>query len=48
MDDNNLDNIRTPRYTQISTFMRLPYNDYRNSTTLNEIDIGLIGIPFDG
>ena len=48
MDDNNLDNIRTPRYTQISTFMRLPYNDYRTSTNLNEVDIGLIGIPFDG
>jgi len=44
-------NITTPRYTQIPTFMRLPYTDHRTTDFVRpdpEIDIGLIGIPFDG
>ncbi len=32
-----------PRYTGIPTFMRTPY-----TTDLSEIDIALIGVPFDG
>ncbi|OEC34024.1 guanidinopropionase [Pseudomonas cuatrocienegasensis] len=32
-----------PRYTGIATFMRTPY-----SPTLAEVDIALVGIPFDG
>ena len=32
-----------PRYTGIPTFMRTPF-----TTDLSEIDIALIGVPFDG
>src|SRR5713101_4759406 len=32
-----------PRYTGIPTFMRAPYRE-----DLTGIDIGLIGVPFDG
>ena len=32
-----------PRYTGIPTFFHLPYNEQ-----LNEVDIGIIGLPFDG
>ena len=39
-------NMFTPRYTQIPTFMRVPYIDGHFDTTI--IDIGLIGVPFDG
>ncbi|MFC6669258.1 hypothetical protein [Marinobacterium aestuariivivens] len=35
--------IQSPRYSEIATFMRAPrVND------LSQVDIGLIGIPFDG
>ena len=37
------DPSRQPRYVGISTFARLPYYN-----TLENIDIGIIGIPFDG
>ena len=32
-----------PRYTGLPTFMRAPYRE-----DLNEVDIGLVGVPFDG
>ena len=34
-----------PRFAGIATFMRLPYVDPRDA---NEVDIGLIGVPWDG
>lgn len=37
------DPITAPRYTGLPTFMRVPYTE-----NLSEVDIGLIGIPFDG
>ena len=37
------DPIKRPRYLGIPTFMRAPYRE-----DLSEVDIGLIGIPFDG
>ena len=32
-----------PRYTGIPTFMRTPF-----ANALDNVDIGLIGVPFDG
>ncbi len=32
-----------PRYTGLPTFMRVPYEE-----SLEQVDIGLIGVPFDG
>src|SRR4051812_33275068 len=32
-----------PRYTGISTFFRTPHTE-----SLGEVDIGVIGVPFDG
>ena len=32
-----------PRYTGLPTFMRVPYREYPAG-----INIGLIGVPFDG
>ena len=37
------DPIQRPRYTGIPTFMRAPQTE-----TWDDIDIGLIGVPFDG
>jgi guanidinopropionase len=37
------DLMQQPRYTGIATFMRAPY-----SHDLDNVDIGLIGVPFDG
>ena len=37
------DPITRPRYTGLPTFMRAPYRE-----SLSDIDIGLIGVPFDG
>jgi guanidinopropionase len=37
------DPIQRPRYTGLATFMRAPYRE-----TWQGIDIGLIGVPFDG
>lgn len=37
------DPISRPRYTGIPTFFRCPYSE-----DLSQVDIGLIGIPFDG
>ena len=37
------DPITHPRYTGIPTFMRAPYRE-----DFNGVDIGLIGVPFDG
>ena len=34
-----------PRFAGIATFMRLPYVDPRNA---DDVDIGLIGVPWDG
>ena len=34
---------RQPRYTGIPTFFRLPYTD-----DLSTVDIGIVGVPFDG
>jgi guanidinopropionase len=41
-----LSGMVVPRFAGISTFMRLPHIDPQRS--LAEIDIGLLGIPFDG
>ena len=38
-----IDPIQRPRYTGIPTFMRAPQTE-----TWDDIDIGLIGVPFDG
>ena len=37
------DPMQRPRYTGLPTFMRAPYRE-----DFNDVDIGLIGIPFDG
>lgn len=37
------DPISRPRYTGLPTFMRAPYQE-----NLDNVDIGLIGVPFDG
>lgn len=37
------DPIQRPRYTGIPTFMRAPQNE-----TWDDVDIGLVGVPFDG
>ena len=37
------DPMQRPRYTGLPTFMRAPYRE-----SLSEIDIGMIGVPFDG
>ncbi len=37
------DPITRPRYTGIPTFFRCPYSE-----DLNQVDIGVIGVPFDG
>ena len=37
------DLMQQPRYTGIATFMRAPY-----SQDLDNVDIGLVGVPFDG
>lgn len=37
------DPIQRPRYTGIPTFMRAPHSD-----TWDNVDIGLVGVPFDG
>ena len=35
--------ITRPRYTGLPTFLRVPYAE-----SLGDVDIGLIGVPFDG
>ena len=40
---NEQDPITRPRYTGLPTFMRAPYRE-----SLDDVDIGLIGVPFDG
>ena len=37
------DPMARPRYTGMPTFMRAPYRE-----DLEGVDIGLIGVPFDG
>ena len=37
------DPMARPRYTGLATFMRAPYRE-----DLVGVDIGLIGVPFDG
>ena len=37
------DPITRPRYTGLATFMRAPYKP-----DLNDVELGLIGVPFDG
>ena len=39
----NYDQQQLPRYSGIATFMRCPYQP-----SLEGVDIGLIGVPFDG
>ena len=43
MVDNLYDAMNEPRYCGIPTFMRTPY-----ITDLNDLDIALLGIPYDG
>jgi len=35
--------FRSPRFAQLSTFMRLPY-----TTEIDGLDVAIVGIPFDG
>src|SRR5262245_15161603 len=37
------DQMTQPRFTGLATFMRAPFE-----TSLEQVDIGLIGVPFDG
>ena len=37
------DPIQRPRYTGVPTFMRAPYRE-----DWTQLDIGLVGVPFDG
>ena len=37
------DPIQRPRYTGIPTFMRAPHSE-----NWDNVDIGLVGVPFDG
>ena len=37
------DPITRPRYTGLATFLRAPYSE-----SLDDVDVGLIGVPFDG
>ncbi|MDH3378323.1 MAG: arginase family protein, partial [Gammaproteobacteria bacterium] len=37
------DPMQRPRYTGLPTFMRAPYSEQ-----WSDIDVGLVGIPFDG
>ena len=37
------DPIQRPRYTGVPTFLRAPYEE-----ALDNVDIGLVGVPFDG
>ncbi len=37
------DPIARPRYTGLATFLRAPY-----TTDLSDVDIGIVGVPFDG
>jgi guanidinopropionase len=41
-----LDKISQPRFLDIPTFMRLPYLPYEGN--YYDIDIGLVGVPYDG
>ncbi|MCG8636917.1 MAG: agmatinase [Desulfobacterales bacterium] len=41
--ENDYDSMEAPRYCGIPTFMRAPY-----TRDFNEIDIALLGIPYDG
>ena len=43
MVDNPHNSMNEPRYCGIPTFMRTPY-----ATDLNVVDIGLVGVPYDG
>jgi len=43
MSDTKSDRITHPRYTGLPTFMRAPYRE-----DFEGVDIGLIGVPFDG
>jgi guanidinopropionase len=40
---NDQDPMTRPRYTGLPTFMRAPYRE-----SLDDVDIGMIGVPFDG
>lgn len=42
-DGTSYDPQKRPRFNEIASFMRAPVAD-----TLDEVDIGLIGVPFDG
>jgi len=37
-----------PRYAGIPTFMRLPYVGLDSTDAKNEVDVGIIGVPWDG
>lgn len=39
--------MKTPRFAEIATFMRLPYMDVDNPDA-SKVDIGIAGVPFDG
>ena len=43
MRDNSQNPMDEPRYCGIPTFMRTPYE-----TDLNNVDIALVGVPYDG
>lgn len=37
----------TPRFAELATFMRLPYIVQKDDK-ISEVDIGIVGVPFDG
>lgn len=41
------DALVSPRFSGIRTFARLPYVPYRNDSSLSDIDVAIVGIPFD-
>ena len=38
-----IDGFKSPRFSQIATFMRLPHH-----RTTADLDVALLGIPYDG
>lgn len=39
--------MKTPRFADLATFMRLPHLDIEDEK-VSQVDIGIVGVPFDG
>lgn len=39
--------MKTPRFADLATFMRLPHLSFEDEK-LSKVDIGIVGVPFDG